>query len=405
MATQAVRLSTVVWTFAAALGAMQSGAREPDELWEMESLAQPPQTFDAPAYGAEDLTSLFFAGEPLAGKPTRVFAYLGLPSGADAEHPVPGVVCVHGGGGTAFAEWVRIWNRHGFAAIAMDTNGAVPEAPAENPDDFRHRWAGPRRYGFDQGNQPLRDHWNYHAVAAVILANSLLRSLPEVDAEQVGVTGISWGGYKTCIAASVDSRFQFAVPVYGCGFLRDSSTMASGINAYGTERWLQYWDPSAYLHQAALPILWLNGTNDKHFHMPPFQRSAQTSGGRSTLVIRKEMPHGHGAGWSPPEIYAFAKAAVGRGKPLIDVHAPRHQNEAAEVKYDDANRPPVVSADLLVTQDGGAWRDRRWQQVPAQVDPSAKAVSARLPAGTTAYFFNLIDERRLMVSSPYAEVD
>ena len=46
MATQAVRLSTVVWTFAAALGAMQSGAREPDELWEMESLAQPPQTFD-----------------------------------------------------------------------------------------------------------------------------------------------------------------------------------------------------------------------------------------------------------------------------------------------------------------------------------------------------------------------
>lgn len=33
---------------------------------------------------------------------TKVFAFVGLPEGASAENPVPGIVLVHGGGGTAF---------------------------------------------------------------------------------------------------------------------------------------------------------------------------------------------------------------------------------------------------------------------------------------------------------------
>lgn len=35
-------------------------------------------------------------------------------------------VLAHGGGGTEF-EWVRMWNRRGSAATAMDTVGSVPE--------------------------------------------------------------------------------------------------------------------------------------------------------------------------------------------------------------------------------------------------------------------------------------
>ena len=42
--------------------------------------------------------------------------------------------------------------------------------------------------------------WRGPAVAAVF---TLLAGLPEVDAQRVGVTGISWGGYLTCIVAGV----------------------------------------------------------------------------------------------------------------------------------------------------------------------------------------------------------
>ena len=76
---------------------------------------------------------------------------------------------------------------------------------------------------FGQIDAPLEDQWPYHAVSAVVLAHSLLRSYPEVDASRIGVTGISWGGYLTCIVAGIDDRLKCAVPVYGCGFLGDNS--------------------------------------------------------------------------------------------------------------------------------------------------------------------------------------
>ena len=37
------------------------------------------------------------------------------------------MVLVHGGGGTAFAEWVKAWTSRGYAAIAMDTCGQIPK--------------------------------------------------------------------------------------------------------------------------------------------------------------------------------------------------------------------------------------------------------------------------------------
>jgi hypothetical protein len=36
------------------------------------------------------------------------------------------MVLIHGGGGTAFADWVRLWTGRGYAAIAMDLCGCVP---------------------------------------------------------------------------------------------------------------------------------------------------------------------------------------------------------------------------------------------------------------------------------------
>jgi hypothetical protein len=35
---------------------------------------------------------------------------------------VPGIVLLHGGGGTAFESWVKLWVDRGYAAIAIDTS-------------------------------------------------------------------------------------------------------------------------------------------------------------------------------------------------------------------------------------------------------------------------------------------
>jgi dienelactone hydrolase len=397
-------LATIVILFSAISTAWEASGETAALLWDLETLGTAPATEPADSFGATDVNAIFFQGEPSGGKPSKVFAYYALPEGASSKAPVPGVVCVHGGSGTAFAEWVKIWNKHGFAAIALDTNGAVPQSINENPDNFRHSWAGPRRYGFDQVKSPERDQWPYHAVAAIIRANSLLRSLPEVDASNVGITGISWGGYLTSLTAGIDLRFEFAIPVYGCGFLDDGSSWEAEIKSYGHDRWMKLWDPSSYLSNARMPILWVNGTNDAHYHLGPYQRTYRLPQGPRQLAIRVRMDHGHGSGWEPPEIYAFAKAAVGEGRPLVRIARQGQTANRAWVEYETPEDTAVKVAELNYTTDSGAWVSRRWETVPAQKETGRKRASAEVPEGTAVYYFNLVDSRGLLVSSEHVEL-
>ena len=71
------------------------------------------------------IKAFFYDGADYKGKKTKVFAHIGFPEMKQGER-VPAVVLVHGGGGHAFPEWIRLWNERGFAAIAMDTTGFLP---------------------------------------------------------------------------------------------------------------------------------------------------------------------------------------------------------------------------------------------------------------------------------------
>src|SRR5262249_24596466 len=76
----------------------------------------------------------------------------------------------------------------------------------------RHPWAGPAREGiYGDTGAPLSDQWMYHAVADVVLADSWLRSLPEVDERHVGLMGISWGGIVASTVAGIDNRFAIVI--------------------------------------------------------------------------------------------------------------------------------------------------------------------------------------------------
>src|SRR4051794_38754470 len=156
--------------------------------WDVESLKKPPKVTDP---GKGPLRAIYYEGEPYKGKPTRVFAYLGVPEKRQGK--LPAVVLVHGGGGTAFREWVELWQKRGYVALAMDLAGVGPDGK-RLPDGGPGQSDADKFY-FEGG---VKDFWTYHAVASVLRGVSLLASLPEVDPKRIGVTGISWGGYLTC---------------------------------------------------------------------------------------------------------------------------------------------------------------------------------------------------------------
>ena len=79
--------------------------------WDLAELHKPPkmQWVDE----TSPVRSLIYSGPPYQGEPTEIFAFYATPGSvrgdASLDHDLPAVVLVHGGGGTAFAEWVWLW--------------------------------------------------------------------------------------------------------------------------------------------------------------------------------------------------------------------------------------------------------------------------------------------------------
>jgi len=368
--------------------------------WNLKRLSLTPSMYPANAFHEEGVEAIFYEGLPYRGKPTRVFAWLGVPEGSDS---VPGMVLVHGGGGTAFAEWVRLWNARGYAAIAMDVCGGVPVGEYANWQ--RHDASGPAGWeaGFAQIDEPVADQWPYHAVSAIALSHSLLRAQPSVDPARIGLTGISWGGYLTCLTAGVDHRFRFAAPVYGCGFLGDDSFWLPDFARMGSERagrWLAQWDPSAHLSRAEMPMFWNSGTNDFAYPMSSLQKSYRLPAGPRTLCLPVNMIHDHAFNREgSAELHAFAEHLFNGGTPLATVTGQAIGEDRAEVTFTAAI--PIIKAEFNYTRDSGTWQERQWTITEAAL--SDQCARASVPDGTTACYFNLFDARGLMVSSEHAE--
>ena len=376
--------------------------------WPLETLRTPPRTFDASQHSTNGVRALFYEGLPYRGKPTRVFAYLGLPEHAPDER-VPAMVLVHGGGGSAFLRWVKFWNSRGYAAISMDTCGKISGNTKGN-EQFGHypyQWSGPAGWGgFATVNDPDEDHWMYHAVAAVVRANSLVRSLPDVDPDRVGLTGVSWGGIITCTAASIDDRFRFAAPVYGCGAnftLAPAWQENCGILGWeNVDTWRSKWDPINYLPQCTVPIHWLDGTNDPWFALPAIERCREAMRCESGATFRVRMVHTHGrVSEEADEIVALAGRYLRGGPALPQIVGMRRDGGCVSASLAADDKMPAVRAVLDYTLDppdrDGLWYSRKWASAPAEIADGK--VTAKLPDGAKAYYLNVETKDGVRTSS------
>lgn len=365
------------------------------------------------------IRSLIYEGETIAGKSTEVFAFYASPKTlklADAPAKAPAVVLIHGGGGTAFSDWVWLWAKRGYAAIAMDLSGRRPPAPqydaeGEKIPDFGHKHeqrirlekAGldhktPEKFNSIGG--PVDDDWPYHAVASVIRAHSLIGSFDDVDPARTAVTGISWGGYTTCLVASLDHRFKAAVPVYGCGFLHEGeSVQKRAIDALGERRedWVRAYDPSSHLTKCDTPIMWVNGTHDIHYVLDSYAKSYDLPSGPMTFRIEPRMRHGHLAGWQPIEIGIYIDSILKDGDPLPILGAPQ-TDSAGRVSATLQSTTQIAKAELHYTSDTGLRSKRNWQTVPATVR-SDRIIAEGLPQLANTWIMTVTDERGAMVST------
>ena len=140
--------------------------------FDLDRLSKVPDVFPAENLQVEGVKSFFYRGFDYKGRPTRVFAYYGVPTNnnlkAGEKHPA--MVLIHGGGGTAFDRWVKVWNSRGYAAIAMDLCGCIPVGTYGKWE--RHEHGGPPGWdaSFGQLDDAIEDQWTFQATSAALFA-------------------------------------------------------------------------------------------------------------------------------------------------------------------------------------------------------------------------------------------
>ena len=366
-------------------------------LWDLAALKEAKV---APAWGPEAsqdgliVRPVLYRGEDFRGKPARVFAWYVRPA---AEGKYPAMVLVHGGGGKAFKDWAIHHAKRGYCAIAMDLSGngedgkRLADGGPDQSDDTKFR---------DFTPASLKDMWTYHAVANVLRAHTLLAGLPEVDASRIGVTGISWGGYLTCIVAGIDDRLKAAVPVYGCGFLHEDSVWKlqrfDSVDPGRRDRWVSAFDPSRHVGGAKCPMLFLNGTNDFAYPMGSYQKTYNLVNAPKTVSVRVRLPHGHI--WTFGEVDTFLDSHLKGGKPLPTLSRMTVQGRNARATFQAP--VPVTGGYLHYAIAQGPWQKREWKSQAAKVENGM--ISAELPEFRPLVFeLAVVDERGLQITTPH----
>ncbi len=321
--------------------------------------------------------SLFSEEELIEKGARRTFGYMGIPEAADK---LPGIVCVHGGAGHAYARYTLEAMQHGFAAIALDTEGCrnitggdnySESADAYETDPLGHK---PKDSFIMQAADP-EHQWLYWAVADTAIANTVLRSLAEVDESKVGLTGISWGGLIAASTICYDYRFAFCIPVYLSSYTW--ATVASDVGNLKAHRIAQkIWQNPELLKASPVPTLLLAGDND-HFATINTQMSTLDALSNGTLIIKHNYNHSQQAGASASEIYRFAHTVLGSAKGFIrtdkepdaalgrsytlklsvpedleKVTVTLHWLPAPLAPYNQQTKPTWESAELKVGEDG-----------------------------------------------------
>ena len=393
MMTQVLIRAVCAWSALLLASCISPGSGRATGPWDVAALRRAPEATWGVTNGL--VREVYYAGEPYQGNPTRVFAYYGRPEG---KGPFPAVLLVHGGGGKAFSAWAEHWARRGYVALAMDLAGCgpagrLPDGGPGQGDDTKFR---------DFNDQDIGDMWTYHAIAAVLRGHGLLAAQPEVDPTRIAATGISWGGYLTCILAGVDDQLKAAVPVYGCGFLHENSVWVAPqfekMTAERRQRWVKLFDPSRYLGQAQCPMLFVNGTCDFAYPLDSYRKSYELVRTPVSLSVAINRPHGHI--WSFPEVDAFLDSRLRGMPPLPRISAMRTADGKVSARITSPS--PVVKAELDYTTDTGPWAKRAWKAAPAEIN--GDTVTATLPAGgPMVYYLRVTDQRGLAVSAPHDE--
>ena len=380
---------------------------------------------------------------------SEIYAAIASPK---APGKYPGILVLHGGGGSAEVDKAMSWAQRGFVAVAPDLPGiAEPKKLTETKGRFSSLKYGEKRW---VANPDASESVIFDSVLSAMKSLYLLRSQPNVDTSNIGVVGVSWGGYMTTMVCGLaGDQVKAGLALYGCGFFDLGSQSGTAIynpklprTGLGRllpeerERWLQCLDAGRRAPNMKAAYFLAAASNDffgwprsaqatldaipgekNHLFAPNANHTIPLPGGstydinpsKNSTAMDKSFvptafqplptPKGEKGNWISMEIPYFDYYLKGIGQPFPKV-AVEKTSEPLLARFFVTASHPIIKTEVYwaksVPDDLKAddVKNRLWIALPA-VKKDGNAYEAKLPAEAAEWFALVSDNRPVTVSS------
>jgi len=352
----------------AALSLPQGFRESPEKYWNFAELSSAPHCRPCPNPEClfKGMDALLVEGSGPNGSKAEFFCYFAKPDGAAPEGGFPGVLLVHGGGGTAFPLSVDEWRKAGFAVLAPDWYNQMPAPGLTNSAPTEKDLKKIPLPGGSRNDQRAN-------VANLVRAHSLLRTLPGVNPKRTVYVGLSWGSWYGAAVTAVDPRFKGIVEIY-CGDARDTARLVNG----------------RFLHAAKCPVWWVVGTNDQNVSPASSQTGFDECPTHFGHAVVPRLPHSH-IGYKFESVMRMAKffAEAGPALPVLGrATASGGVISAPVLRHGVSDGRAVLNwtADRVAEKP----HKRKWVAAPAELKDGV--VSAKIPDGAFQAYLSLYEK-------------
>ncbi|HLM24347.1 MAG TPA: S9 family peptidase, partial [Pyrinomonadaceae bacterium] len=236
---------------------------------------------------------------------TQIQGWLMRPQGCASDRKCPLILNIHGGPhgmyGWSFNATFQVYVARGYAVLYLNPRGSNGYGQKFS-DGTINEWGG----------GDYRD--------LMFGVDEVLRKNTWIDADRMGVTGGSYGGFMTNWIITQTPRFRGAVAAASLSNLVSfyaTSLYQDLIHAeFGGFPWdnfdvLWQWSPLRYIRQVQTPTLFLHGENDNDVHITQAEEMymALKRRGVDTVLIRYPR-EGHGLREPKHRVDALARTLV-----------------------------------------------------------------------------------------------
>ncbi len=325
------------------------------------------------------------------GKTSKIFGYFSFPRKAIN---LPAILISHGGGGHAVLSRNISWANRGYAVLSIDL-------PGKGENRSLSKSTGPNMTVSQLlKTMPLDENYLCHAVAAVRSSISFLAAQKEVDPQNIGMIGLSWGGVLTLLTNGVDSRIKTFINVYGSGHIQEESTWQSLFDKM-SEGERQIWDslidPKNVLSQQKSEMLFMTGTNDHCYYLPIFQKSYIESETYKNLMIFPNIKHKFFGEQIKNAWLWFDLKLKGKGEefPRIIFKEMRDEGENIALLYKFYGFSELRSARLVFNAGfPSSWTEKIWETKRATIEAEEiKALISKAMINPEILFYTILETK------------